>query len=163
MNINLTLIGQMISFGFFVWFCMRYVWPPIINAINERENKIRDSLHSAQLAKKELDVLKNSIEVQKDEARVEISNIMERGKAMADEIILEAKNKAKEELLLAKTKAEDEVRYQYEKAKEDIKEEIKKTSLLIVNQFIGSKVGSGMQIDDEFIESKIKELKEISV
>jgi len=51
MNINLTLIGQAIAFAFFVAFCMKFVWPPLINAISERQRKIADGLNAAEKAK----------------------------------------------------------------------------------------------------------------
>ena len=54
MNINLTLIGQAIAFAFFVAFCMKFVWPPLINAISERQRKIADGLNAAEKAKADL-------------------------------------------------------------------------------------------------------------
>lgn len=52
MNINLTLIGQAIAFAFFfVAFCMKFVWPPLINAISERQRKIADGLNAAEKRK----------------------------------------------------------------------------------------------------------------
>ena len=50
MNINLTLIGQAIAFAMFVAFCMKFVWPPLINAISERQRKIADGLNAAEKA-----------------------------------------------------------------------------------------------------------------
>ena len=52
MNINATLIGQTIAFIIFVWFCVKYVWPPIIKAIEERQSQIANALASAEAAKK---------------------------------------------------------------------------------------------------------------
>ena len=54
MNINLTLIGQAIAFAMFVAFCMKFVWPPLINAISERQRKIADGLNAAEKAKADL-------------------------------------------------------------------------------------------------------------
>ena len=54
MNMNLTLLGQAISFAIFVWFCMRYVWPPIIAALEAREAEIADGLASAEKGRHEL-------------------------------------------------------------------------------------------------------------
>ena len=48
MNINLTLIGQSVAFVIFVWFCMKLVWPPIVNALNDRKTKIADGLAAAE-------------------------------------------------------------------------------------------------------------------
>ena len=53
MNLNATLIGQLIAFALFVWFCMKFVWPPIINAIETRQSQIANALASAEAAKKE--------------------------------------------------------------------------------------------------------------
>ena len=52
MNLNATLIGQLIAFALFVWFCMKFVWPPIINAIETRQSQIANALASAEAAKK---------------------------------------------------------------------------------------------------------------
>ena len=54
MNINATLLGQAIAFFFFVVFCMKYVWPPLIAAIEARQKEIADGLSSAERAKKDL-------------------------------------------------------------------------------------------------------------
>ena len=48
MNINLTLIGQSLAFVVFVWFCMKFVWPPIVTALNDRKTKIADGLAAAE-------------------------------------------------------------------------------------------------------------------
>ena len=55
MNINLTLIGQAISFAIFVWFCMKYVWPPLIKVLEERAATIAEGLAAAEKGKSELD------------------------------------------------------------------------------------------------------------
>ena len=53
MNINATLIGQAVAFFIFVWFCMRYVWPPLIEALNERKQSIADGLAAAERGRHE--------------------------------------------------------------------------------------------------------------
>ena len=54
MNINFTIVGQAIAFAIFVVFCMKFVWPPLIGAINERQRKIADGLNAAEKAKADL-------------------------------------------------------------------------------------------------------------
>ena len=54
MNINLTLFGQMVTFAFFVWFCMKFVWPVIIESMEERQKKIADGLAAADKGQKDL-------------------------------------------------------------------------------------------------------------
>ena len=63
MNLNATLIGQLIAFALFVWFCMKFVWPPIINAIETRQSQIANALASAEAAKKELEEAGASVEL----------------------------------------------------------------------------------------------------
>lgn len=54
MNLNATIIGQSIAFAFFVWFCMKYVWPPVVAILEERANKIAEGLHAADRAEQDL-------------------------------------------------------------------------------------------------------------
>ena len=73
MNINLTLIGQSIAFVIFVWFCMKFVWPPIISALNERKTKIADGLEIIRRAeRREVEM----IEEAKGNARTEGERIL---------------------------------------------------------------------------------------
>ena len=58
MNINLTLIGQAISFAIFVWFCMKYVWPPITSALEQRKKTIAEGLSAAELGQQSLEKAK---------------------------------------------------------------------------------------------------------
>ena len=61
MNINATLIGQSITFLIFVWFCLKYIWPPIRTAMDERANKIADGLQAADRAQHDLELAKENI------------------------------------------------------------------------------------------------------
>lgn len=61
MNINATILGQLISFILFVWFCMKFIWPPIILAVETRQKKIKESLVSAENAKKEFLLIQEKI------------------------------------------------------------------------------------------------------
>ena len=59
MNINATLLGQVISFAIFVWFCLKFVWPPLIAAMEERKAKIADGLDAADRAMRDLELAQN--------------------------------------------------------------------------------------------------------
>ena len=61
MNINLTLIGQAISFAIFVWFCMKFVWPPITSALEQRKKTIADGLSAAELGEQALEKAKKRL------------------------------------------------------------------------------------------------------
>lgn len=62
MNINATLLGQLVAFAIFVWFCMKFVWPPLIGAINERQRKIEEGLSAAEKAKEDLASAEQQVE-----------------------------------------------------------------------------------------------------
>ena len=77
MNLNATLIGQLIAFALFVWFCMKFVWPPIINAIETRQSQIANALASAEAAKKEQADTKNLVEQELLSAKVQAQEILD--------------------------------------------------------------------------------------
>ena len=97
MNINLTLIGQMIAFVCFVLFCMKYVWPPIIAAMAEREKKIADGLAAADRASHDLELAKEKAVERLKEAKEEAAGIIDSANKRANQIEQEA-NRAREQL-----------------------------------------------------------------
>ncbi len=76
MNINLTIIGQSISFLFFVWFCMKYVWPVITSTMAEREQKIADGLAAADRASHDLELAQEKAVARLAEAKTEAADII---------------------------------------------------------------------------------------
>ena len=90
MNFNATLIGQTVAFIIFVWFCMKFVWPPLMNAIEERQKRIADGLADEQANKRKAQI----VEEAKTEADAERAKIIAQGKA---EIEAE-RNRVKEDL-----------------------------------------------------------------
>ena len=98
MNINLTLFGQMVTFAFFVWFCMKFVWPVIIEAMEERQKKIADGLDAADRALRDLELAQNKATDQMKEAKQQAVAEGDRIKAAAQADIEQEINRAKEEL-----------------------------------------------------------------
>ena len=78
MNINATIIGQMIAFAFFVWFTMKFVWPPFIGAINERQRKIEEGLNAAEKAKADLASAESQVQEEFASAKAQAASIIER-------------------------------------------------------------------------------------
>ena len=91
MNINLTLFGQMVTFAFFVWFCMKFVWPVIIEAMEERQKKIADGLDAADRAMRDLELAQNKATDQMKEAKQEAAGIVDQANKRANQIVDEAK------------------------------------------------------------------------
>ena len=97
MNINLTLIGQTITFAFFIWFCLKFVWPPIMTALNERVAKIADGLAAAEKGKHDEELAKQRAAEQLKGAKVQAQEIIRQAEKRAAEIVEEAKVAAKAE------------------------------------------------------------------
>lgn len=97
MNMNLTLLGQAISFAVFVWFCMKYVWPPVLRALEAREVRIADGLAAAERGKQEL-----------AQAELRSGEVMREGKGKAQEFVVQAQKRADEIIEAAKQAARDE-------------------------------------------------------
>ncbi|MFU2131508.1 F0F1 ATP synthase subunit B [Gallibacterium anatis] len=94
MNINATLIGQTIAFIIFVWFCVKYVWPPIIKAIEERQSQIANALAAAEVAKKEQADTQALIEKEVNAAKAQAQSIIDAANRRRNEILAEVQNEA---------------------------------------------------------------------
>lgn len=97
MNINATLLGQAISFAIFVVFCMKYVWPPIIAAIENRQKEIADGLASAERATKSFDLAQEKAADQLREAKAAAATIIDDANKRKSQLIDEAKEQAEVE------------------------------------------------------------------
>ena len=91
MNINLTIIGQILAFIAFVAFCMRYVWPPILAAMEERQQKIADGLAAADRASHDLELAQKEAVDRLSEAKKEADAIVEAANKRAATVVDEAK------------------------------------------------------------------------
>jgi F-type H+-transporting ATPase subunit b len=113
MNINATLIAQAIMFGLFVWFCMRFVWPPIVGALEARKKQIADGLAAADRGKHELELAAKRATESMHDAKVRASEIIAQAEKRSAQIIDEAKNTAKAEgermLVAARAEMEQDV------------------------------------------------------
>ena len=96
MNLNATLIGQLIAFAIFVWFCMKFVWPPIINAIETRQSQIANALASAEEAKKEQADNKALAEQEISNAKIKAQEILDAANRRRNEVLDEVKIEAEE-------------------------------------------------------------------
>ena len=151
MNINLTLIGQAISFAIFVWFCMKYVWPPITSALEQRKKTISDGLSAAELGQQALEKAKLEVETKIAEAKSEAKNIVSMAEKRQGDILDEANIKASEEASKLKL-AEQEVEQLAMRLKESLKQDVSK---LVVE---GAEMILKKEIDKEVHDRAIKDL-----
>ncbi len=121
MNINLTLFGQMVTFAIFVWFCMKFVWPVIITAMEERQQKIADGLDAADRAMRDLEAAQDKATDQMKEAKQEAAGIVDQANKRASQIVDEAKQQAITEGDRLKVAAEAEIEQEINRAKEELR------------------------------------------
>ncbi len=140
MNINLTLIGQSIAFLFFVLFCMKYVWPFIIAAMDERAKRIADGLQAADRAEKDLELAQSRVVEQLTQAKKEAAAIIDLANKRAIEIVEEAKEKARVEADRIKISAQAEIEQATSRAKEELRSKVVVLALAGAEKILGSSI-----------------------
>lgn len=124
MNINLTLIGQSITFAVFVWFCMKYVWPPIVTALEARRKQIADGLAAADRGKHELELAARKSADALHEAKQKAADIIAQAEKRANQIVEESKNTAKIEGDRQIASAKAAIDQEIHRARESLREQV---------------------------------------
>ena len=156
MNINLTLIGQMIAFVCFVVFCMRYVWPPILAAMAEREKKIADGLAAADRASHDLELAQEKAVERLKEAKIEAAGIVDSANKRAGQLVEEAKDAAIVEADRVKASAQAEIEQETNRAREQLRGQVAALSLAGVEKVLGSAIDH--EAHNELVEKLASEL-----
>ncbi|MCO7245867.1 MULTISPECIES: F0F1 ATP synthase subunit B [Halomonadaceae] len=130
MNINMTLIGQTIAFAIFVWFCIKYVWPPISNALHERQKKIADGLDAASRASRDLEVAQEKAEQTLRESKEQASQILEQANKRSAQIVEEARDQARAEGERLVASARSEIEQEVNRAKEDLRAQVSHLAII---------------------------------
>ena len=148
MNINATLIGQAIAFFLFVVFCMKFVWPPIMHALEERKKKIADGLAAAEHGKHEQELAEERAKELLREAKEQAGEIITRADKRAAEIVDEAKDDARAEGDRLMTAARAEIDQELNRVKEELRGQVVSIAL----------AGAGKVLEREVDESTHAEL-----
>ncbi len=136
MNINLTLIGQAISFAIFVWFCVKYVWPPILKALEERETRIADGLAAAEKGQRDLENAGQRVEEILQEGRDKAQEFVNQSQKRADEIVDQAKQAASEEGERILATARGQIDQERNEARESLRKEVATLALAGAEQVL---------------------------
>jgi len=139
-NINLTLIGQMIAFICFVMFCMKYVWPPILAAMAEREKKIADGLAAADRASHDLELAKEKAVERLKEAKHEAAGIIDAANKRGIQLVEEAKASAVVEADRVKTAAKAEIEQETNRAREQLRGQVAALALAGAEKVLGASI-----------------------
>jgi F-type H+-transporting ATPase subunit b len=124
MNFNATLIGQSITFIFFVWFCMKFVWPPIMNALETRKKQIADGLAAADRGKHELELAAKKAGDNMRDAKAQAAEVIAQAEKRAAQIVEEAKTAAKEEGDRQLAAAQANIAQETNRARESLREQV---------------------------------------
>lgn len=124
MNIGVTLLGQAISFALLIWFTMKFIWPPLMNAVKERQQKIADGLAAAEKARSELRDADTQIAEEVRKARQQASEIIDRAQQQGNQIIEKAKDEAQHEIERQQRMAQDEVAQMAQRARDELRSQI---------------------------------------
>ena len=147
MSINATLFVQAIVFAILVWFTMKFVWPPIASALDERSEKIAHGLAAAEHAKIELSNAHKEVELQLRATRNESTALLADAERRAQHMIDEAKARATEEgnkiIAAARAEAEQEV----VKAREALREQVAALAVKGAEQILHKEVNASVHAD----------------
>lgn len=124
MNINMTFFGQMITFAVLIWFTMKFIWPPLNKAIEERQQKIAEGLAAAEQSQKNLAQAQQSVDAELRAARTKANEIIEQAHQRANQIVDQAKNDAIAEANRQKSAAEAEIAAASNRAREELRKQV---------------------------------------
>ena len=124
MDINATLIGQTIAMIVFVWFCMKYIWPPLLTAIEERQEKIADGLAAAEKGERRLEEAKAEADEIVGDARKQATGILDQAHARANEIVADGKADGVTERDRQLGAAKAEIEQETNRAREELRGEV---------------------------------------
>ncbi len=124
MDINMTLIGQTIAMIVFVWFCMKFIWPPILHALEERQQQIEEGLAAADKSQEKLVEAQAKADEIVAEARHQATGILDQAHARANEIVAEGKETGVKERERQLTAAKTEIEAETNKAREELRGQV---------------------------------------
>jgi F-type H+-transporting ATPase subunit b len=130
MNPNITLLGQMISFAILIWFTVKFIWPPLMKAIEDRQQKIAEGLAAADQSQKNLAQAQDKVNEELKGARVKANEIIEQAHARANQMVDQAKTDAIAEANRQKALGLAEIDAASTRAKEELRKQV---SVLAVN------------------------------
>ena len=140
MNINLTLLGQTIGMIVFVWLCMRYIWPPVMNAIEQRRKEIADGIAAGEKGQRDLAEARHGSEAIMQEARQKAVQVVDLAHKRSNELVGEAKGHAVAEGERIVTAAHAEVANESNRARDGLRREVAALAVTGASKLLGREV-----------------------
>ncbi|BCT92560.1 ATP synthase subunit b [Lysobacter helvus] len=119
-----TLLGQMFTFAILIWFTVKFIWPPMMKAIEDRQQKIAEGLAAADRSQKDLAQAQDKVNEELKKARTQANEIIDQAHARANQIVDQAKNDAIAEAGRQKALADSEISAAANRAKEDLRKQV---------------------------------------
>ena len=156
MNINATLILQSLAMLIFVWFCMKFIWPPVLKALDERRARIAEGLAASDMAEKELEAAKITVDEQIREARDKAGEIVDQAQQRHTQIVDQAKDDAVTERNKQVAAAEADITQSANQAREELRSSVASLAVLGASQILEREVDA--ETHRELLDKLIAEI-----
>lgn len=156
MNLNATLIGQLIAFALFTWFCVKFVWPPIIKAIEERQSSIANALASAEKAKQEQADSQAAVEQEILAAKEEAQKIIDLANKRRNDILEEVKTEAENLKATIIAQGHAEVEAERKRVQEELRVKVASLAIAGAEKIVGRTVDEAA--NNDIIDKLVAEL-----
>lgn len=147
MDINMTLIGQSIAMIVFVWFCMKFIWPPLLEAIEERQQKIADGLAAADKGQERLEQATAEAEGIVADARKQATGILDQAHSFANEIVSEGKADGVKERDRQLVAAKSDIEQEANRAREELRGEVAAIAIASAEKILRREIDSKQHED----------------
>ena len=156
MDLNATIIGQSIAMIVFVWFCMRYIWPPLMDAIEERQTQIADGLAAGEEGKIKLD--NANVESKKilDDARKQATSILDQANARANEIVADGKKDGQTEREQQLSLAKSDIEQETNKARDELRGQVSKLAIASAEKILNREINK--QDHADILDALVKKI-----
>lgn len=147
MNLTATLIGQSLTFLVFVWFCMKFIWPPVVTMMRERQEAIAAGLRASEQADKKLADAASGAEAELSRAKEEAAGIMEQARARANQMVEEAKGDARTEGERLIEAARADIEQEVNRAKETLRTQVSTLVITGAERVLEDSIDAGKHAD----------------
>jgi F-type H+-transporting ATPase subunit b len=124
MNMNLTLIMQAVAFGLFIWFCAKFIWPPLTRAIETRQRQIAEGLEAGEQGRRSLSTAEQRVAAMLDEAKQKAAEIVATGEKFKADTVEAARGEARAEAERIIASAKAEIEQEVTRAKETLRNQV---------------------------------------
>jgi len=146
-DLNATIIGQTIAMIVFVWLCAKYVWPPILQALEERQQQIEEGLAAADKSQEKLVEAQAQADEIVNEARTQATGILDQAHARANEIVADGKDAGVKERERQLTAAKAEIEQEANKAREELRGQVSAIAVASAEKILNREIDSNAHDD----------------